>query len=149
MEFYGIRGVACNWLKSYLDNRKQLVYIDGSKSNVRSISCGVPQGSILGPKLFIMYVNDMCNISTLVKFILFADDTNILCADSDITKLNETVCQVLMKMDTWFLINKLSLNVSKTNYMLFGKRSLNIDIVIQIRNTVIERVHHKMSRCEY
>ena len=96
-----------------------------------------------------MYVNDMCNISTLVKFILFADDTNILRADSDITKLNETVCQVLMKMDTWFLINKLSLNVSKTNYMLFGKRSLNIDIFIQIRNTVIERVHHKIYRCEY
>ena len=62
---------ACKWLTSYLANRKPFVSIDTCKSDVRSISCGVPQCSILGPKLFIMYVNDMCNISKLVKYILF------------------------------------------------------------------------------
>ena len=109
MEFYGVRGVACKWLNSYLDLRKQNVSIDGCKSNVRSISCGVPQGSILGPKLFIMYVNDMCNISKLVKFILFADDTNILCTGPCIMRLKERVCDVLAILDTWFTVNKLSL----------------------------------------
>ena len=132
--------MAYNWVKSYLDYRNQYVSIDGYKSNVRSISCGVPQGSILGPKMFIMYINDMCNISKIVKFILFADDTNILCSDSNITRLSERVCEVLATLDSWFAINKLSLNITKTNFMLFGKRLLNTDIVIRIRNVIIERV---------
>ena len=140
LEFYGIRGVAYNWVKSYLDYRNQYVSIDGYKSNVRSISCGVPHGSILGQKMFIMYINDMCNISKIIKFILFADDTNILCSDSNITRLSERVCGVLATLDSWFAINKLSLNITKTNFMLFGKRLLNTDIVIRIRNVIIERV---------
>ena len=76
MEFLCIRGVAYKWLNSYLENGKQFVSIDKCQSAVCNISC-VPQGSILGPKLFILYVNDMCNISKLVKYIFFTDDTNI------------------------------------------------------------------------
>ena len=140
MEFLGIRGGAFNWLNSFLENRKQFVSIDKCNSTVRNISCGVPQGSILGPKLFILYVNDMCNISNLVKYILFADDTNIFYANSNINKLNETVCNVLDQMYTWFAVNKLTLNISKTNYMLFGNRMLNKEINIKIQNVNIERV---------
>ena len=74
---YGIRGNAYNWTSSYLNNRSQFVDIDGHSSGAHRVTCGVPQGSVLGPKLFILYINDMCNVSKLVKCILFADDTNI------------------------------------------------------------------------
>ena len=114
--------------------------IDTCKSDVRKLSCGVPQGSILGPKLFIMYVNDMSSISKLVKYILFADDANICCTDSYIGKLSYNMCNVLDKMSTWFAINRLTLNISKINYMLFGKRMLSRDVVIHIRNVNIEKV---------
>ena len=73
MEFLGIRGVAYKWLNSYLENRKQFVSIDKCQPAVHYISCGVPQGSILGPKLFILYDNDMCNITKLVKY-FYADN---------------------------------------------------------------------------
>ena len=73
---YGIRGISNDWVKSYLMNRKQFVH-DDAISECNEIVCGVPQGSILGPKLFILYINDICNISELMKFILIADYTNI------------------------------------------------------------------------
>ena len=79
-----MRGVANDWIKSYLSNRKQFVNIDGCVSELLDVTCGVSQGSILGPRLFVLYVNDICNISTLVKFILFVDDTNIFCAGNNL-----------------------------------------------------------------
>ena len=113
---------------------------DTCKSDVCNISCDVPQGSILGPNIFIMYVNDMCNISKLVKYILFADDTNIFYADSGIGKLSDNMCNVLDKMSTWFAVSRLTLNISKTNYMLFGMCMLSRDVVIHMQNVNIERV---------
>ena len=74
--YNGIRGTAYKWLESYLENRKQYVSINGINSECNDVICGVPQGSILGPKLFILYINDLCNSSLLLKFVLFADDTN-------------------------------------------------------------------------
>ena len=72
---YGIRGVASDWVKSYLSKRNQYVEIDGICSDKKQIVCGVPQGSILGPILFLLYINDMANVSDKLRFILFADDT--------------------------------------------------------------------------
>ena len=66
------------WVKSYLNNRQQYVYFNDTKSDILNISCGVPQGSILGPKFFILYLNDITKVSKLLKFIIFADDTNVL-----------------------------------------------------------------------
>ena len=83
------------------------------------ICCGVPQGSILGFILFILYINDMVNVSNIFKFIIFADDTNLFCTSKDIVSLSVTICKELMKLDRWFAQNKLSLNISKTNYMIF------------------------------
>ena len=76
---YGIRGISNDCIKSFLENRKQFVQYDDAISDYKEILCSVPQGSILGPKLFILYINDICKISEIMKFVLFADDTNILC----------------------------------------------------------------------
>ena len=78
--------------------------------------------------MFILYINDLCNISMLVKYILFADETNLFCADKNINQLVTTVSTVLDKLCIWFALNKLSLNVSKTSYMLFGNLNAQCDI---------------------
>ena len=89
------------------------------------IICGVPQGSILGLKLSILYINDICNTSTLLKFIIFADDTNILCTGSDPVQLNTIINSELDKLNIRFAIDKLSLNVFETNVMLFSNCKKN------------------------
>ena len=120
LEAYGIRGMANEWLKSYLHNRLQYVSVEDNNSDLLNVICGVPQVSILGPKLFILYINDLCNISTVLKFILLADDTNIFCPGKDQTQLSKTINTELRKLHIWFSVNRLSLNIAKTNYMLFG-----------------------------
>ena len=77
LQCYGVRGSACNWFASYLHNRKQYVVFNKSESEYKVISCGVPQGSILGPLLFILYINDIEHVSDIIKPILFADDTSL------------------------------------------------------------------------
>ena len=116
---YGIRGVAYDWIKSYLCERKQYVSVNNCNSEAMNVVCGVPQGSILGPNLFILYVNDICNVSSLLRFVLFADDTNILLSGDDVKEISKTLSKQLDKLNSWFAVNKLSLNVSKTNYMIF------------------------------
>ena len=132
--------MAHNWIRSYFSNRSQFVCFDGFHSNLLNISYGVPQSSILGPKLFILYVNDLCNVSKLVKYILFANDTNLFCANKNINQLITTVSSVLDKMCTWFAVNKLSLNVLKTSYMLCGNNTLSANIDITISGVNIDRV---------
>ena len=78
LDHYGIREEALSWFRSYLYNRKQFVFLNGVDSKIKNITCGVPQGSVLGPLLFLLYINDLPNISDKLKFFLFADDTNIL-----------------------------------------------------------------------
>ena len=82
LEFYGIRGLAHDWMKSYLKDRKQYVVFSDNFSDCQIIKCGIPQGSILGPLLFNFYINDIVNSSNLLKFILFADDTNNLYSET-------------------------------------------------------------------
>ena len=87
LEHYGIRGMVNDWLKSYLSNRKQYVKINGVESDCCNVVCGVPQCSILGPKLVLLYINDICNVSKLTKFILFADDTNMFYTDNNLQNI--------------------------------------------------------------
>ena len=100
----------------------------------------VPQGYILGPKLFILYINYICNASTSLKFILFADDTNVFYSGVDIQTICECISRELDKLHVWLSVNKLSLNVDKTNFILFGNRK-NIDnVCISMNNSIITRV---------
>ena len=84
---YGIRGIVWSWIKSYLSNRQQYVSIDDVNSPISHINCGVPQGSILGPLLFLIYINDIVNSSPILSFVLFADDTNILLSHNNLREL--------------------------------------------------------------
>ena len=142
LEYYGIRGIAQEWLKSYLKDRKQFVQIDECASTLLNVTCGVPQGSILGPKLFILYINDICNASTSLKFILFADDTNVFYSGVDIQTICECISRELDKLHVWLSVNKLSLNVDKTNFILFGNRKHIYDVCISMNNSrpIITRV---------
>ena len=139
--YYGLRGKSNEWIKSYLESRKQYVKLQNCESDCMNVVCGVPQGSILGPKLFILYINDMCNVSNLLKFILFADDTNIFCSGKDLQKLSNLITQELYKLTDWFAANKLSLNVSKTNFMIFSNAKKVEELQVKINNTAITRVN--------
>ena len=117
---YGIRGTPLKWFESYLTSRKQYVKINKSKSTINDIACGVPQDSVLGPLLFILYTNDLPNSLEHTHAILFADDTTIYLNSNNINSLYENVNKDLNSLYEWFNTNKLSLNISKTNYMLIS-----------------------------
>ena len=101
---YGIRGLALSWIIDYLSNRKQYVLFKSSKSQKSNITCGVPQGSILGPLLFLVYINDIINTSKTLKFILFADDTNIFYSHENHETLFNTLNTEIDKVSQWFIM---------------------------------------------
>ena len=115
-------------------------------NDVSSDSCeikrGVPQGSILGPLLFLLYINDLCNVSKVVDLILFADDTKIFFSHKDFNLLPEILNSKMHKLTQWFRANKLSINFKKSNFMVFRppQRRQTLDISIQIDKNTIERV---------
>ena len=106
-------------MQSYLTNRKQYVEINNTQSTKNEITVGVPQGSILGPLLFIIYINDIIHSSTIFRFIICADDTTLYTTLDTQEDINDIVNDELVKINNWLKVNKLSLNVAKTKAMLF------------------------------
>ena len=119
LEHYGIHDSASSWFQSYLTNRRQYVHLNGINSETKNVTCGVPQGSVLGPLLFLLYINDLPNISKKLKFYLFADDTNIYLESDDPTILEKIMNKELENLHKWLCINRLSLNITKTNLVIF------------------------------
>ena len=117
---YGIRGPALSWFTSYLSNRCQYVVYNGYESERKYINCGVPQGFILGPLLFLIYINYLQTVSKLFMPILFADYTNLFCTSHNVNSLIEKNNTELASVYAWVPSNKLSLTIHKTNYILFS-----------------------------
>ena len=123
LEHYGIRGLSLSWFKSYLTDRQQCVNIDGTKSDFSTIKHGVPQGSILGPLLFLLYINDIVLSSKRLQFLLFADDTSIFATGDSYSEVRTVLNDDLNNVSNWLKANKLSLNIKKSNALNFKNRT--------------------------
>ena len=134
LEYYGVRGILNKWFASYLSNRKQFVSINGYKSNLADVKCGVPQASILGPPLFLIYINDLHAAIKYSEVHHFADDTNLLNFNSCVKSINKQVNYDLKNLSIWLKANKIWLNVGKTELVLFtsSKKQLDCDLKIKL-----------------
>ena len=129
----GIHGVSNDWFKSYLYNRYQYVCINGYESGLAAINCGVPQGSVLGPLLFLLYINDLNQAIKSCKVHHFADDTNLLCLSNSIKKLNKQVNADLKHLVNWSNANENSLNVKKTQIVIFKSKQKKLEGDLKIK----------------
>ena len=141
LEHYGIRGNMLDWFRSYLSKRKQYIAINCQSSELLDITCGVPQGSVLGPLLFLIYINDLPNVSKVLNFYLFADDTNIYYESKTLKDIEKTINEELNKLFIWLNVNQLSLNIDKTNYIIFNpyNKPMKDHITIKINNKAIDQ----------
>ena len=135
---YGVRGCAHDWFTSNLSNRSQFVTYNGVKSNLNNVKCGVPQGSILGPLLFLLYINDLSFACKRTFPVLFADDSNLFLSGKNTDQVQQMINDELKDIVIWLRANKLSLNISKTHYMLFSnKKIIQPNVTIEINGQPI------------
>ena len=146
----GVAGKELNWFRSYLQNRKQCCKVDGHVSSMKSINYGVPQGSCLGPLLFLIYINDLPLSLKFGEVNMYADDTSISYLSESVTNINGSVNEDLDHLKNWLESNKLSLNVAKTQSMLIGSRnrlkkfgmSENPEPALKIGEETISMIEH-------
>ena len=130
---YDIRGHALKWFSSYLTKRYQFTNYNNTSSDVKQITCGVPQGSIMGPLLFLLYINNIASVSRVLFSVLFADDTTLFCRSKNLHELSTVINNELGNIIKWLKANRLSLNIDKTNFMIFrpkGRKEQNLTIHI-------------------
>ena len=128
MAYYGINNQALQWFRSYLSDRRQYVRWNNDNSGILPISTGVPQGSVLGPLLFLLYINDLPMASAVLKLVLFADDSNLLLQGKNPSDISNTLSIELSKINDWFCANKLLLNANKTKLIIFKSRKCRVNI---------------------
>ena len=146
-DFYGIRGIPLAWLTSYVDNRQQYFMVNGHVSSNNTVVWGVSQGSVLGPLLFLLHINNLFLSSNYLSFILFADDTNIFLRHKDLATLIRMINQELSHVSSWFNANKLTVHPDKSKFIIFHPRRKQInpsELNILINNTPMAQVReHK------
>ena len=113
VELYGIKDCNLRWFESYLSNKEQFITYSDKQTNIETIIFGVPQGSILGPLLFLIFVNDLHKVKKYLNPMMFADDTNFFCSHKNVKILFQIVNSELKLVTEWFLAKKLSLNAKK------------------------------------
>ena len=148
---YGIDHRTLKWFDSYLSDRQQKCVVNGELSGARAVTCGVPQGSLLGPLLFLIYINDLPNCLSKALPRMYADDTSISIAASSLPELASVLNTELANLHEWLNVNKLSLNIAKTELMLIGSRqrlassTIGHSLTVQIEGHEIDRVPHTKS----
>ena len=140
LDQYGIRGLPGELLRSYLTDRSQITIVNGQKSTPEEVTCGVPQGSILGPLLFNLYINDLTAASDLTVR-LYADDACLTFCHKNISILKNKVNTELILVSDWLKVNKLSINYSKSNYMIFNNTKLKQNLFIEIDGNKLQKIN--------
>jgi len=141
MDHMGVRGHALGWFKTYLSGRSQYVSIDEVNSTFSSIDMGVPQGSVLGPLLFLLYINDMYRSSVKLKFVHFADDTTVFHSGIGVDEVISDINTELLNVRDWLHSNRLSLNIGKTSFMIFSDKNEQNTLDVCIAGVNIQRVN--------
>ena len=148
MYAYGIRGNILNWFKIYLTNREQFASINYTYSNIYYVSCGIPQGSVLGLLLCLIYISDLTNISKKLYPILFADDASVFLEGHTLNTLSTVITEELNKLSIWLASNKLTLNTDKSHYVIFHRARLKqTKIEINLSNISLKRVKFTKFLC--
>ena len=141
LHFYGARGVALEWFSNYRTGRSQYVSYYDMNSASRDVTCGVPQGSVLGPLLLIIYTNDLPKSLSHSKSILFADDTTIYSASQNPITAQTNIENDMSTLSDWFCANKLSLNAQKNNFIIFSPKNTRTNISsLNLANHTIQKV---------
>ncbi len=133
LEYYGLQGMSLTLMESYLLNRKQYIEIDEYKSDTLQLSTGVQQGSIPGPLLFILYINDIAHAFKMFDFIIYADDTiksttiEIVIKHTTDLPVSDIIINELLMVNNWLKLNKLSLHIKLSHYMIFQTKKKNVE----------------------
>ena len=143
LEYYGFRGIFLEFILSYVQDRQYFVSANGFKSPTKTVNIGVPQGSILGPLLFLIYINDMKNCSTILHFLQYADDSTITFSSNNLKSCLDVIKTECNKVLEWLIANKLIINLNKTFIMVFTNRKRQGNISIDINNHAINEIDER------